>query len=79
MHACRNERKKRALAETKARCARLAADNEALAAALAAAQRDGYAVAERFREELVAKNARVARLEVGRRGWLAALALLFLC
>ncbi len=61
----RNQRKKKALVETKERCNRLASENALLLRQLEEQQREGYVVAEHFRSEVLAKNAQVAQLQVG--------------
>lgn len=63
-HTPRNQRKKRALAEAKERCGRLEAENAALLAQLEEQRAEGYAVVERFRGEVLAKNGQIAQLQV---------------
>ena len=65
----RNQRKKKALAETRERCNQLAAENDALLRQLEDQRREGYTVAEHFRSEVLAKNVQIAQLQV-RAAWL---------
>ena len=59
----RNQRKKKALADTKEAYSKLLADNTALVQQLQAAQRDNYQVTEHFRREVLAKNDRISTLQ----------------
>ena len=59
----RNQRKKKALADTKDAYNKLLADNTALLKQLQDTQRDSYAVTEHFRKEVLGKNERIAELQ----------------
>lgn len=58
-----NQRKKKALADTKSQASRVADENKALLAQLEFTQSENYAVTEHLRKELLAKTQRVAELE----------------
>lgn len=60
---CRNQRKKKALAETKDAYNQLLADNQALLQHLEAANSEHYHVSEHFRQEVLAKNLKIADLQ----------------
>jgi hypothetical protein len=59
----RNQRKKKALADTKDAYNKLLSDNTALLKQLQDTQRDSYAVTEHFRKEVLGKNERIAELQ----------------
>jgi septal ring factor EnvC (AmiA/AmiB activator) len=59
----RNQRKKAALASTKDACSRLQAENQALLQQLEESTQESYQVSEHFRQELLAKNQRIAELQ----------------
>jgi hypothetical protein len=65
-HACalrRNQRKKAALASSKEACSALQAENRALLQQLEDSTQEAYQVSEHFRQELLAKNARIGQLQ----------------
>ena len=59
----RNQRKKKALADTKNQYGRVAEENKALLEQLEFTQRENYEVTEHLREELLLKSHRIAELE----------------
>eukprot|EP00983_Pelagomonas_calceolata_P105009 1159086-Pelagomonas_calceolata.AAC.4 len=60
---CRNQRKKKALADTKSQFGRVADENQALLEQLEFTQRENYEVTEHLREELLHKSQQVADLQ----------------
>ncbi len=59
----RNQRKKKALADTKSQYGRVADENKALLEQLEFTQRENYEVTEHLREELLVKSQTVANLQ----------------
>lgn len=59
----RNQRKKKALADTKNAYNQLLADNQALLKQLEDANKESYHVSEHFRQEVLAKNQKIADLQ----------------
>ncbi len=59
----RNQRKKKALADTKSQYGRVADENKALLEQLEFTQRENYEVTEHLREELLVKSQTVADLQ----------------
>eukprot|EP00878_Enallax_costatus_P020445 GHUV01021618.1.p1 GENE.GHUV01021618.1~~GHUV01021618.1.p1 ORF type:complete len:529 (+),score=207.60 GHUV01021618.1:406-1992(+) len=58
-----NQRKKKALADTKDACNQLLADNQALLKQLEDANKESYHVSEHFRQEILGKNQKIADLQ----------------
>jgi hypothetical protein len=58
--ACRNQRKKKALAETKDAYNQLLSDNQALLQQLEDTNREAYHAAEHFRQEVLGKSQKIA-------------------
>ena len=59
----RNQRKKKALADTKGQYGRVADENRTLLEQLEATQKENYAVTEHLRKELLAKTQHIAELQ----------------
>jgi uncharacterized protein HemX len=62
-HACRNQRKKKALADTKDAYNQLLSDNQALLQQLGDTNREAYHAAEHFRQEVLGKSQKIAELQ----------------
>lgn len=60
MHCCRNQRKKKALADTKNQYGKVADENKVLVKTLEETQRDNYEVTEHLRKELLSKTEKIA-------------------
>lgn len=60
---CRNQRKKKALADTKTQYNKVTDENRTLLKQLDDTQRENYEVTEYLREELLSKTGRIAQLE----------------
>jgi hypothetical protein len=60
---CRNQRKKKALADAKHQFARVADENRALARALEDTQQENYEVTEHLRLELLEKTQKIGELQ----------------
>ncbi len=63
MWSCRNQRKKRALADTKDRYHALLEENRQLLQRHEEAQKESYTVTEHLRSEIVTKNAAIIQLQ----------------
>jgi uncharacterized protein HemX len=77
--ACRNQRKKQALAATKDAYNQLLSDNQALLQQLEDTNREAYHAAEHFRQEVLGKSQKIAELQtqleqVRRSNWQAVIA-----
>jgi uncharacterized protein HemX len=61
--ACRNQRKKKALAETNDAYNQLLSDNQVLLQQLEDTNREAYHAAEHFRQEVLGKSQKIAELQ----------------